>query len=525
MPSRRSLAVLLGALVAAGALAAAILAAGGGVAPPDDRAAAYVPADALAYLNVSLDRRRPSVRQALALTRRLPGFEALLDGARARLAGVAGSASGAAFARAASPWLGDEGAIALLNSAGSTAGSLLLLEDRAPARARAFLQGLGAAAEGSYRGVELTRLADGAQAALLGPFLALGQPASVRAAIDVARGAPSLAASAGYRRASAGEPAGRVLEAYLPAAGVRRLLAAQGGLLGAVAVLLEQPRLVGSAFSLEPAAGGLRVRISSALAPQAGARPSPSFRPTLDGELPPDTILMLDSRELVAIAPRVLGAIASGGLGATIGPLLSRLGAALRAEGVDVPRLLALLDGESAVAITDSAGHPALLVLARTARPGLARALLASLLVPLEQLFAAGPQGGVQTGSLNQSTIDGVSVQELALSPGLQVDWAVRGGLIVLSTSTAAITAVLARGRSLADSPAYRSAAAAVPPPAGSLLYLDLSQLLGLGERTGLTQSAGLHALRADLSQIHAIVLSSTGAETTTTAELFLQIK
>jgi hypothetical protein len=516
--------VLLAVALAAGALAAA-LGSGGGPAPPDDRAAALVPADALAYLNLSLDRRRPSVRQALALVGRLPGLRALLSGAEARLAAIAGTASDAGFAHASAPWLGDAAAFALLNTPGSTAGSLLLLKDRAPARARAFLADLGARAAGRYRGLALAGLPDGGEAALVGGFLAFGQPASVRAAIDVAHGAPSLGASGGYRRAFAGQPAARVLDGYLPGAGARRLLLAQGGAIGAIGVLLDQPRLLGSAFSLVPAAGGLRLRIHSTFKPSAHARALPGGRASLAAELPADTIMMLDTRELVQIAPRVLSAGATAGVGGAIGPLLARLGEALRAEGVDVSQLLTLLSGQSAVAVTDNGGHPALLVLARTPRPRFARAQLASLLVPLEQLFPAGSEGTVPIGSFNQVTIDGVSVQELALAPGLALDYAVWHGLIALSTSATAIRAVIEGGRSLAQSPGYRAAHAAVPPHAVSLLYLDPSQLLGLVERTRLTQGTSLRALRADLDGIHAIVLTSTGAETNTTAELFLQIK
>jgi hypothetical protein len=522
VPSRRRVltaAALLAALVA-GAIAAA-LALGGGPAPPDDRAARYVPADALAYLNLSLDRRRPSVRQAVAVAARLPSFPALLAQARLRLAGLTGEASAGEFDAQIEPWLGDEAALALLNTSGSTAGSLLLLADRAPARARQFLASSGARASGSYRGVTLDAYPTGADAALVGPFLVAGQPASVRAAIDVARGAPALSASAPYRRAMSGQPATRVLEAYLPADGVRRLLLAQGGILGALGVLLDQPRLRGVAATLEPATGGFQVRVESALAPSAGTRAAPGFRPTLASALPRDTILMLDTRSLAEIAPRVLGAGATGGIAAAVGPLLSRLGAALRAEGVDVPRLLSLLSGESAVAVTDSGGRPALLVLARVGDPAAARAQLASLVLPLQRLFPSS--AGV--GSFTQRALDGVSIQQLTLSPGLALDYAVARDLVIISTSTAAIGQVIAHASTLAGARGYRAALAAAPRRARSLLYLDLSQLLGLGERTGLTQSAGFRTLRADLGQIHTIVLASTGAGDNSTAELYLQIK
>jgi hypothetical protein len=57
-----------------------------------------------------------------------------------------------------------------------------------------------------------------------------------------------------------------------------------------------------------------------------------------------------------------------------------------------------------------------------------------------------------------------------------------------------------------------------------SLLFLDVSQLLSLGEQTGLTRSAWYQALRPDLHKVRAIGLSSTSGEADSTAELFLQI-
>ena len=62
------------------------------------------------------------------------------------------------------------------------------------------------------------------------------------------------------------------------------------------------------------------------------------------------------------------------------------------------------------------------------------------------------------------------------------------------------------------------------PQRVTSLLFLDFSQLLSLGEQTGLTGSARLTALRADLDKIRAVGFDSTSGEADSTAELFLQI-
>jgi hypothetical protein len=57
-----------------------------------------------------------------------------------------------------------------------------------------------------------------------------------------------------------------------------------------------------------------------------------------------------------------------------------------------------------------------------------------------------------------------------------------------------------------------------------SLLFFDFSQLLSLGEQTGLIRGATLTALQPDLQKFRAIGLSSTSGESDTTAELFIDI-
>jgi len=57
-----------------------------------------------------------------------------------------------------------------------------------------------------------------------------------------------------------------------------------------------------------------------------------------------------------------------------------------------------------------------------------------------------------------------------------------------------------------------------------SLLFLDFSQLLSLGDRSGLMRGARFAALQPDLEKIRAIGLTSTSGESDTTAELSLQI-
>jgi hypothetical protein len=106
----------------------------------------------------------------------------------------------------------------------------------------------------------------------------------------------------------------------------------------------------------------------------------------------------------------------------------------------------------------------------------------------------------------------------------LQLDYTVSRGLVIIATSLTGVTAVLERSRSLSSDPVYRATVPDRPHAVTSLVFLDLRQLLRLGEQTGLLRSARYQALRPDLEKVRAVSLESTSGETDSTAELFLQI-
>ena len=58
----------------------------------------------------------------------------------------------------------------------------------------------------------------------------------------------------------------------------------------------------------------------------------------------------------------------------------------------------------------------------------------------------------------------------------------------------------------------------------GSLGFLDFSQLLELGEQTGLNDSRAYLAARDDLQKVRAVGVNSSGSEEETTAEILLSI-
>lgn len=530
-PRVRLLAPIAAATLAVVAVIVLALSLSSSTVPPATGAASLVPADALLYLHFSTDQGRPAVRRALTLAGRFPDSPLLAGALTGRLDAILSGSSGATvdFSTQVRPWLGKEAALAVLDTASSTAGSLIVLDVRDRRRVRAFLAGVGATRAGTYRGVTLYQQPSGTVLAMIRHYLALGQAASVQAAIDVAEGkARSLAGSRVYRSVAGSEPADRFLDAYASAAGTRRALLPRGGLIGALAALIDRPGLRGTAISLSAQPHTLSVIVHSSLDPRlSGAgHARAQFAPTLAGVLPAGSTMLLDVKRLATAAPGLLATGDRLGIAEKIGPLLARLGGALRAEGVDMHQVLSIFSGETAIALAPGgAGHgPAPVVITRTPDEPAARALLAGLEVPLTQLFAPPGSGPGQAPVLSDVPVPGATVHQLALAPGFELDYAVSRHLVVVSTSLAGIAGVFAHRRALGDAARYQTALENTPDQVTSLLFFDFNQLLRLGEQTGLISSARLATLWPDLLKIRTIGLTSTRGESDTTTELRLQI-
>lgn len=521
-------AALLAALVVAG-LAVAL--SGGTSAPPSVAAtASIIPGDALVYVSMSLDRNEPSVQQALATGRRFPDFAVGGTVELGRLDQAVAGGRAVDFSSQVAPWSGGEAALALLNTTTSTAGSLIVVDVANRSRAQSFVRGQGAVADGSYRATALLRYPNGSQVAFVGPHLVVGQDASVREAIDVAAGARgSLIANATYKRAASTMPAGTVLAAYASTAGVRRVLAAQGGVLGALGSLLYQPALQGVSLALTPTAQGARVQIHSALDPSLvglnGAGATTAFSPSLQEVMPAGATLMLDVTGLDRAAPQVLNAGSAAGIAGGIGALLSRLGAALRSEGVNVSALVSIFHGESGVAIVPGGKSPALLVVARTSDQKRTQDELAQLEAPLAQLFASPSKSSSSEPVFSDRQVSGVTVHQLLLTTGFQLDYAVFRGLVVISTSLQGIADVAGQTHPLSRDPGFVAALGSRPRLVTSMVFADLGQLLGVGKITGLTGSPTYTRLQPDLQKIGAVGLTSTRTADDSTTDLTIQVK
>jgi hypothetical protein len=509
------LVALLGAAVGFVLLATVLI---GGAGGPATGAAAIVPGDALAYVHVSTDRGRAEVNQALAIARRFPSFP-LASAALLTRVGVGTPDP------QLSKWLGRDAAFAQLDT-----GPLIVLGlSNATAAGRALMSS-GAVKAGAYRGEEILRGPTGLEAAFVKrDYAVFGNDATVRAAIDTASSSrAALPENPGYRRAASGEPADRVLDAYISASGVRRLLQGRPGIAGAVAALLSQSTLTGATLTASPQTHGFKVRVHTAF--DAGItglnQGAPSkFTPTLQRVIPAGAPVMLDINGLDHAAPQLLNAGTAAGVGASIGPLLSRLGAALSVEGVNVPQVLSIFRGETAVAVSPGAsGTPSLLIVARTQDEERARQTLAELEQPLAHLFANSAIQAGQAPLLGDVQLGPRTVHQLKLAPGLQLDYAVSNGLVVIGTSLSAVNSVLTRTRAISANPTYKAVLPSHPAKVTSLVFLDFTQLLSIVEQSGLARGARFTALRPDFQMIRAAGLQSTSGEADSTAELFLQI-
>ena len=405
-----------------------------------------------------------------------------------------------------------------------------MLDVRDRSRAQALLRRTGATAAGTYRGVAIEGYPTGTELAFVKHYLVLGQDASIRSAIDVATGsAPSLARTPAYDEAAAGEPADRVLDAYVSAAGVRRLLADATGPLGAIGALLSQPALTATTISVSPASGGVRVRVHAALAAgllKLTGRPE-QFEPRLPDLLPTGSMLLLDAARLDIAAPRILDALGSLGIAGGVQPLIGRLGSALSAQSVHLGNVLALLHGEAAVALIPSAAGagPAPAIIARVARPsagapdaGQPRGAPPAA-VPHSWIRARAPgrverrAGGRGHGASSSVWRQGCS-STTRCSTGSR--WCRRAPTRSVRSPVTA--------RPMSDDAGYRTAVGDQAKRVTSLVSIDFSQLLSLAEQTGLTHGARVGAIGPDLARIHAVGLTSAAGENDTTAELILQI-
>jgi hypothetical protein len=521
---RRRIAVAGGAAAVLVVLLVVLLS--GGNDAPATGAARLVPGNSLLYAHFSTDSGREATRRAVTVAARFPSYAKVRDGLLARLR-VTGRGTGVDFGRDIRPWLGKEAAFALVPE-GPVAKSLIVLDVAHKEGAKLFLGRLGRSTGVAVHGGS-TIIEYGSQGvAFVSHYLLAGAPEAIAQGIDAQAGRrPSLAKDASYKRAAASEPAGRFADIYAPVAGVRRVLAPRGGPFGTLASLVDQPNLAGTALSLSATSDGVRAKVHSSLRTEGVGTPNPAFapfEPALPERAPAPALAYLDLAGLDRALPRLLAATGSASLSGRLGLLLAQAGQGLKGAGVDVERdVLPLFRDEAALLITPHNPLPTLTLISRARDEQKAREAFAQLQAPLAQVFAPGGGPG-QAPTFTDRTVAGVHAFQLHLSPTFELDYAVFDGQLVASTSLDGIAAVRADKGRIASDRAFKTALADRPKQVTSLVFLDLSQLLSLGEQIGLSRDARYLKVRGDLKRIHGVGFVSSRGENDTTAELFLQI-
>lgn len=468
---------------------AVVLLGGGGSSgsggPPAALATRLVPADALVYLHLSTDTGRSGTADAARLAKAFPSFERERRSIIRRL-----SAPGCPLPASALRD-GHEAALALVDTGGGTAGSLLYVDTGSDPKAP-------------------DRTCGGVQTTKLGRFLVIGQAQTLPIAKRLAAGkGRSLADAEGYRRTLAELPEDRVADAWASKDGVERLLAPQGGLLGAAGTLLDQPGLVATALAVTAAgAHGAKVELRTLRTAASIANAFTPFTPKIQDEVPASAFGMLAVQGLPGAATRLLGIAGAGTAG--LGPLLARAGA-------DLAPLAGVFSGQVAVTVTAATPAPVLSLITRPADPAAAAKTLAAARPKVARLLA--PTGGPVPEW--KVVGDGFRLRPAA---GIEIDYAVVRGLVVVSTRSSGIAAVRDRTRRLTDTAAWRGAVGEASKPVTSLGFLDFNQLLRLGEQTGLNDSRAYVAVQRDLQRLRSVGVRSSSAGDESTLELFLSL-
>jgi hypothetical protein len=517
---RRLLALALGLLVL---LAAAILLARscGGDAPPSDATIRFFPETTLVHVHASTDRERGADERAGELLERFDSYERRRDAILQRLSGGDRPVD---VDRDVEPWLGDEAAFGLLNVGTATAGSLIVLSVTDEAQARAFLdRNPRRPVIREYKDEPIAEYGSVA-VAFKDKHLLIGQGLSVQAAMDRAneRG-DSLDETAEYRRATRNRPEGRVVDFYATADGLRRLLIPQGDVIGTLSVLLDQPALQAVSLSAEPADEGVKVTTRSAL-DRRRSRPMKAFEPGLLEAVPQDALAYLGVNGISGPLTRLIASAAGGTDAGGVGRLLEGLRGQLdRESGGRLQKdLLDLLRQETAIVLASAAPAPILVAVTRVGDEGATRETLRRLQEPLARVLT--PRGEQAPRWRAEDFGDGVKGATLATPAGASLSYAVFDGRLVFGTSPDGVRRLRDADGSIEDAEGFDDVVGDRPERVGSLGFLDFSQLLELGEQTGLNDSRAYLAAREDLQKIRAVGVHSTGTEEETTAEILLSI-
>ena len=501
--------------------------------PPDD-AIGLVPADALAYAHLDIDAESDQFEAAASLAARLPLLSALLTS----MVGDAGG-SPVDFGSQIRPWAGDEVAYAVLPGKPRLE-RVTMIEAEDVEGARDFAAGvLGPEVEiQDVGGLEVSVAPGGSAAALLQGFLLLGDldgvtrmidPGGVGGQLETAKGAVALEEL----------PEERVAYAYVSGPGARTLLGGPSVSALDTFVDAEASTGVAAAFSVEGDVASLSVRseLDPALAADAPSffAALPEFTPGLDADVGADALAYLGVGDPSSSVEALLGQAAQSA--PALLAAFQRASETLRREGgISVADdLLPLLGSEAALSVEPvaraippgapgvppPAGVPYLSLLADGVDSQAAAVALAELQASLvAALKASGGGSSGRVPSFEPIRIAGIGAQSLAVSPAVQLTYATYDDRLVVATDPLGIERARAAGEGLTDSETFREVTEGLPGEVSLLAYLDLRDLISLGEQAGLATDPAYATLAPDLRSLEAAALAVTDDELSIRTEL-----
>ncbi len=494
---------------------------GDACAPPDD-AIDLVPANAVAYAHVDIDPDSEQYQAASELTSRLP----LLS----RIALQPFSRVGAGRLELADvrPWAGGEAAIAVLPSGARTATAALIEADDAGA-AQQFASGLlgPAAREEDAGGVEVSVGARGEAAAEVEGFLVIGEEDAVRAIADPPEGGGELGGS-DAADAIDDLPEDRLAYAYLTAAGARALLSRPSA--RPLDTFVDSSATSGVAAALTVDGDVARVTVRSRLDPErAQSAPGffsalPTFEPSLASDVGPDALTYLGIGEpgnsiqsllsqASTEAPELRRAYVQasqqlrkrGGV-SVAGDLLPLLGAQIAVSVEPVTAAASETPG-----VVEASGVPYVSLLAEGVDSQAAAADLARLQGPLAEALV--PRSGVVGGrvaAFEPVQIAGTEAQSLPVSRNVELTYATYDDRLAVSTDPLGIAQARAAGDGLAETETYQRVTDGFPDEVSLIAYLDLRDLISLGEQIGLATDPAYVPLASDLRTLEAAAVAVT---------------
>lgn len=308
-----------------------------------------------------------------------------------------------------------------------------------------------------------------------------------------------------YRELIAGLPAQRFAFGYASGRGLRALRRLDPSItaVAAAADVIDGDRM------------RIRVRVhhDDVVGPCSAGRSDSKLLDVAD----PDAALYLEVPS-IACAVRALAGRFRG-----VGNVVGRIARAARRHGdLSLEKdLLPLLQHRGAVIATRGGPAPALTLVVEDVDEEQALDVLARFQPALVHLLGSAALG--QAPTFGAANVEGVTAATARLAPGLELSYAAFDGMLVVSTSLKGIAAVR-RAHGLPGTDTFDEVLGSRPSDPSALLFLDLDQLLALGEQAGLAEDPSYLAVRDDLQKLRAAGAVLSREEEFTTAELTFQI-